>query len=81
MKPLVGKNLLKFKMCLEKADKHLAEAEKLAFGAYGSHMITSDIRTARVLTNPSGNLCSLSIGSLIAPMTRKVARMTKGVNQ
>lgn len=76
MKPLVGNNLDRFMECLAEADRHLAEAEKLAFGAYGSSMITLDIRTARYLTKDSSFRRS-NMAYLKPPMTRKVRRMLK----
>ena len=80
MKPLVGKSLERYNECLDKADKLLAEAEKLAYGAYGSHKVTLDVFTARLLVGDS-SLRRYSQRALEPPVTRKVIRMTKGVDK
>lgn len=81
MKPLVGKSLERYNECLDKADKLLAEAEKLAYGAYGSHKVTLDVSTARLLIGGDSSLREYSQRALEPPVTRKVIRMTKGVDK
>lgn len=50
MKPLVGQTLSEFFALLRRADEFLFRAQKLAFGAYGSHLLSMDIDRARDVT-------------------------------
>ena len=47
MKPLVGRNLVELKSFFWLADNCMKEAERIAYGAYGSHDLTRLIRCIR----------------------------------
>lgn len=85
MKPLVGKDLDGLYSCLRLADQFLERAEKLASGAFGSHMLSMEIRAARRTTafgfifhrNRVPWLKQLA-EQITPPPTPKVLRMTGG---
>ena len=85
MKPLVGKRRSEFFALLRRADSYLFMAQKLAYRAYGSHLLSMDIDRARDVTRfgyqsirEKHQYMKANLERITPPDTPKVKRMKEG---